>query len=272
MQEAAEAPLVEAPVLFLAAMDIEASALRRLWKAQPGPGVEGARCWSGRTLDGVPFVLAVSGIGQRRAFAASSKLIDRFQPQAVISFGVAGALAPGWQLLELALCTEVRNAQGERILGSAELVGAGTKALSESGYAWRPAVSVTVDYIAETPDAKLQLYRESSADIVEMESFAIGKAAAHANIPFLCLRSVSDLDEQELPNFSVFMRDNRVVLWRLALHLARHPRDVDPLWHFYNVTRESSKQMATVLPGIAKRLRENPPAVAVAGQLEVNRE
>jgi nucleoside phosphorylase len=256
-------------IALIAAMDVEVAGVRRLWKARPVPAPSGlASCWGGRTIDGVPFVVAVSGIGQARAAAVTQELIEHYHPQAIISFGVAGALAPGWQLLDVALCTEIRNSDGESLNSPDDLSRAAADALAESGYAWRPAVSVTVDYIAETPEAKLRLYQETSADVVEMESFAVAKAAAEADIPFLCIRSVSDLDEQHLPNFGAFMRDNRIILWRLGLHVLRHPRDVDPLWHFYHVTRAASKQMAAVLAGIARHLASTSLPAAGASKLK----
>ena len=57
---------------------------------------------------------------------------------------------------------------------------------------------MTVDEVAWTSAAKADLHAWMEHDIVEMESYWIGKAAAAADLPYLALRVVADQAADEL--------------------------------------------------------------------------
>lgn len=239
-------------IVLLAAMEVEVRAVRRALSVKESGQDGRMRYWRGTTTDGTPVVLASSGIGQKSAATATTLLIDDFAPRAILNFGVAGGLRGGLNLGEVVVCRSVMDTAGGRHEGSKTLAALARRELEALRLSWREGVSVSVDRVIETPAAKAVLQHESGADIVEMESFAAARVAAAHDIPFLCLRSISDLDEEELPDFSTFMQDNRIVPRRLATYLARHPRQAPSLWHFFRVTAAASRTFALVLPRIAR--------------------
>lgn len=233
-------------------MEVEARSVRRAIRLENEGSAGHARWWGGKTAGGTRVVIATSGIGQAPAAAAANLLIETHGPHALVSFGVAGGLRGGFTLGEMALCSAVIGGSGQRIESSPGLMAIARSELESSGLPWQPAISLTVDRVVETPSAKLRLHEETGADVVEMESLAVGRVAQERGLEFLCLRSISDLDEQRLPDFSKFMHDNRIVPRRLAAHLARHPRQARPLLHFFQVTSRASKAFARLLPRIAE--------------------
>ncbi|MPZ22852.1 MAG: hypothetical protein GEU28_04795 [Dehalococcoidia bacterium] len=262
-EEAAQpAHAIQKPLACIAAMDVEASALRDAIQVSD-EGRDGEMSyWLGRTKDGLPLAVVLSGIGPVNAGRATESVLDLIDPFAVVSFGVAGGLAPGFHFGEIALCETVRNEDGEAFASDPSMLEAAEAVLSNGASRWRRATSLTVDHVITTPADKARLHRETGAHVVEMESLAVTRAAAARGIPFVVLRSVSDLDETPLPDFSEFMEDYKVNADRLRAHLLDHPEDRSPLEHFLEVTRAAAADFSRILPGLALASSSRPGAGA----------
>lgn len=66
---------------------------------------------------------------------------------------------------------------------------------------------VSVPRILTSVQEKRDLQHASGADAVDMESWAIGEVAAHYNVPFLVIRSISDTVDEDLPiDFNRFLK------------------------------------------------------------------
>jgi hypothetical protein len=74
--------------------------------------------------------------------------------------------------------------------------------------------------------AKRELGERSGALAVDMESYSLGRAAAHYHLPFASMRTIFDTCHDDLP-FPVEVcttPDGRLRHGRLAAYMARHPR------------------------------------------------
>jgi len=138
------------------------------------------------------FLVCQTGIG-RRAQGVARSLLQRLEARYVLSVGTAGGLAPDVQAGDVVCCERVVHAweQGE-VAGDEELAAAALECARGLGCSHQAGVSVTVDRVAWTPRDKAVLRKSSGADIVEMESFWIGRAANEKGLPFLAVRAVSD--------------------------------------------------------------------------------
>lgn len=137
-------------------------------------------------------LLVANGMGWKRA-AAAVAAGDSFGPEAIVSTGFCGALAPDLDIADVVAATSV--------------VGAGRDCPARP-IGLRTGVIVSIDHVAQTAAEKRKL-RESGAVAVEMEAAAVGLAATGRGTPFYCVRAVTDLAEETMVNdFNRALRDD----------------------------------------------------------------
>ena len=162
---------------FIAALDVECASLLRHTRAGS-------------------WLVVQSGPGAARAAAAAARAIDA-GAGVLVSWGLAGALDA-----KLAPGTVVAS---RRVLAQ----GAGPLAVDPAWHARLAAVAgefafehgdlLTVPAALESPEAKRAVATATGAVAVDMESAAIGAAAARAHVPFVVLRVVVDGIDDALP-------------------------------------------------------------------------
>lgn len=181
-------------------------------------------------VEGDLGVVCRTGLG-RRAEEASAALLGRLSPAAVLSVGTAGALSHDLRAGEIVLCHRVdlgpqcqHPAQGETVTADAALLAAAWQAAEECGIPARAGRSVTVDSVAWGPEEKARLGDWMGHDIVEMESFWVGRAAAERGVPFLAVRVISDHAGDRIPEIPGLVNDDGSVDYsRLLPHVRQHP-------------------------------------------------
>jgi nucleoside phosphorylase len=154
-------------------------------------------------------VLALAnGAGAARARAAVEAAPD---PAAICNIGFCGALDESLQPGDIFVATEVRN--GTRIYSAQ-----GPQTMNPGKIPAKSGILVSVPRVVETALAKRQL-RNTGAFVVEMEAAAVARASEQLNVPFYCIRAVSDLANEDFANdFNrCFMPDGRINLARLIL-------------------------------------------------------
>lgn len=187
-----------------------------------------------------PNVRAISGGGDEAVLARL--LRDAMTPdvRAVLSFGLAGALAPGWRAGDCLVATSV--------------VGTGARRETHPGFsdALRRLTGARVGILAgsATPlasrEAKHALFQASGADAVDMESHIALGAARAAGLPFAVLRAISDDCEHDLPPAAlVAMKPGGGIdLVAVVASLARRPRQIPAL---VRTARTSQQAFASLL-------------------------
>lgn len=170
-----------------------------------------------------------SGPGAERARAAAQELIAA-GASGLLSFGFAGALVESLQPGDLCLPLEVLSvdrsepaiqtsaAWRERVAGALEAGGR------------KPAAGALLqsDAVAATAREKRALATAHAALAVDLESYAVGRAAQTAGLPFLVLRAVSDGLERSLPPAALAGVDAQGLTRPAAVlsQLARRPGDL----------------------------------------------
>jgi nucleoside phosphorylase len=175
---------MSAPLLFVAADPRECSDWVARWSdvRKVGLAVRWARAgkWKGREVAAI-----ANGAGADRAFAA---VVLAGEVSGVCNIGFCGALDENLRVGDVFVATEIRN---------------GTQKWIASQPATLPAVKsgtvASIGHVAGTAMEKRSL-RQSGASVVEMEAAGAAGAAEEKNVPFSCIRVVSDLAAEDFAN------------------------------------------------------------------------
>jgi nucleoside phosphorylase len=135
--------------------------------------------WKGREVTAI-----ANGAGAERAFAA---VLVAPKPAAICNIGFCGALDETLRIGDIFVATEVRD-------GSSSWPAL----VPNTGNAPTGLV-VSIDHIAQTAAEKSNL-RATGASIVEMEAGGVARAAEDLDLPFYCIRAVSDLAHEDFVN------------------------------------------------------------------------
>ena len=151
--------------------------------------------WRGALGASAPMV-EVAGADLERAQDKARSLVSR-GAEALISFGVAGALSPDLPAGSLVLPSTVRNADGVRHAcdegWNARLAGSVLSNVTVSH-----ADILSVGEPVTSAEEKRAL-AASGAGAVDMESFGVAVAAQDHALPFIAVRAIADQADQDLP-------------------------------------------------------------------------
>ena len=149
------------------------------------PGVR----WSATTaIGGSEAMFVANGVGRRAAARGARIVLARSPIRAVISTGFAGALDPALRVGEVLLATTVLF--GDRSFGASLPLKCPPNL--------RCGPLLTVDEIVQSAREKRQL-ASRGAHAVDMEAASVAAVAAEHELPFYCVRAISDHAERDLP-------------------------------------------------------------------------
>lgn len=179
-------------------------------------------------------VLACSGIGKVNAAACTQHLIDRFAPNAIINMGIAGGISRELKTLDVVVGSEVvyHDFSPASLLEKyypfqnafacdKTLVNLAQKVCDETlsdGSRCLVGRIASGDCFVESGEVKSRIREKLGGLCCEMEGAAIGHTAFLGGVPFLILRSISDLADEDAPmSYEEFERKaslqaNRIVL------------------------------------------------------------
>ncbi len=199
----------EMKILFVASdrMEFPRFLKRATAVKRPALAVDWAR---EAALGGHASLLVANGVGPMRAAAAARIAIEAFRPDAVVSTGFCGALSPA--------------------LGIADLVAANCIVADSVTFVARTLPGLlagsirSVTYVAATAEQKREL-AANGAIAVEMEAAGVAAEALRHQLPFYCIRAVTDLAGEALANdFNMALRpDGHFDTMRILREALRHP-------------------------------------------------
>lgn len=173
-------------VAIVAAMPGELKPLVRGW---PHSTRNGIRFWAQRNEE-EEWDAACAGAGQQAATRAFAALEDGGPIDLVISIGWAGSLAPG-----------VAPGTAHNVAGVIDVrTGERFRCDAGAGDLWL----VTSPIVAGATE-KRRLASTYDASLVDMEAAALARLAAMRDIPFYCIKGVSDGLNEDLPDFNRFI-------------------------------------------------------------------
>jgi adenosylhomocysteine nucleosidase len=173
-------------------------------------------------------VICQTGIGVRARDAAEAAL-TRYAPAVALSVGVAGGLSPKLSGGDVVVCERVDHESHRHsgveatVVAHAGLVEAAVAAARGIGLTVSTGSSITVDELAFGEEEKTAHYGWKGHDIVEMESFWIGEAAAKRGLPFLAARTISDNATEPLVQTGAIKADGNFDQQALIDYVRDHP-------------------------------------------------
>lgn len=174
------------------------------------------------SLYGKPVVLCMSGVGKVNAAVCTQILIDRFQADAVIFTGVAGALDPELTIGDLVISSDcMQHDMDVTALGFDRgiIPYAETSVFQADSNLIELAKSASKDFEGRTKVGRIlsgdqfiasrelvaELYKSLQGTCTEMEGAAVAQVCHLNGIPFVIIRSMSDqADGKAHVNFAEF--------------------------------------------------------------------
>ena len=177
------------------------------------------------TINGHEVVLVQSGIGKVQAAVNTAFLANNFHVDCIINSGSAGGIGDGMHVGDVVLSTGAAYhdadstafgykmgqmpGQPQIFEADAHLRAAVKKAAEENGLPVREGLIVTGDQFINST-AKIKQIKSIFPDALcsEMEGAAVGQVAHELNIPYLVIRAMSDVgDEEASQSFDEFVID-----------------------------------------------------------------
>lgn len=188
-----------------------------------------------QVFEGESGFVCRTGIGPI-AEEATRLAVERLSPRVVLSVGTCGGLNGDLGSGEIVLCERLHEwadpppRDPQAITADARLLEAAAAAASVAGISVRTGGSVSIDTPAWGPDEKRRLRGWIGHDIVEMESFWIGRAAAEAAIPYLAIRVITDGHDETIPDIpGLIGPDSAVDQAKLLEYTRSHPEQIPTL-------------------------------------------
>lgn len=178
-------------------------------------------------LDGRSVALVANGPGPALAAVAAEEAKERLDTvDGFVSTGYCGALDNGLTPLRIVVASEVNGSAVNR-------------PATESDYTCGRVLSQ--DRVACTVEEKARL-RETGAIAVEMEAAGVARVAREADVPFYCVRVVTDTASEALPLDFNRMRDarGRFGKARILASAARRPRILPELMKLQRTSKSAS--------------------------------
>ncbi|UCH86201.1 MAG: hypothetical protein JSU97_06595 [Dehalococcoidia bacterium] len=241
-------------IAIIAALDVELSPLERRAKAKRCPSPPWPPTREG-TLAGRQVLVARTGMGSARAQEATSALIQHHSPEAILSIGLAGSLTDELRVGHLVIARQVYAlhepfhegplAASNGLACDPALVELAVAAARQRRLAFREGVSLTVPQVIDQPEVKRRIGDSLPVEMVEMESYWVGRVAADQGIPFLIVRVILDELGDRLPDLPNTVDETGAIARSRALrHLLSRPGQIPALVRLAVNTRRASQRLA----------------------------
>ena len=191
-------------------------------------------------------ILVLTGMGKENAVRAAELVLKRFQVSLIISTGVSGALNSRTESGDFVLCTSIKcgDVAAEPVNSNTQLLFLAENTLHKSGKRKLVGSGISVTEVCSTPASKIKLGEDSVADVVDMESYWLCKAASGRKIPFVVIRPVFDTVRDDVTSLSRITTGGKVIPSKLAVGLFAHPGMTAELIRYGNTTRKLAKSLA----------------------------
>jgi adenosylhomocysteine nucleosidase len=207
------------------------------------------------TLAGAQVLLVRTGMGRARAQEATAVLIRRHNPEAILSIGFAGSVVGELRAGHLVIARQVYAlekppdegplAAPNALACDPALVELAAAAARQRRLAFREGASLTVPQVVSQPEVKQRIGDSLPVEVVEMESYWVGRVAADRGIPFLVVRAVLDEASDRLPDLANMIDETGAVVRDRALgQLLSRPRAAPALIRLAARARRASQRLA----------------------------
>ncbi|EGT5659843.1 5'-methylthioadenosine/S-adenosylhomocysteine nucleosidase [Cronobacter dublinensis] len=207
---------------IIGAMEEEVTLLRDKIDNRQTLNIAGCEIYTG-TLNGVDVALLKSGIGKVSAAMGATLLLEHCKPDVVINTGSAGGLAPSLKVGDIVVSDEVRYHDADvtafgyeygqmagcpaAFKADDKLIAAAQATIEQLNlHAVRGLVVSGDAFINGSVNLAKIRHNFPQAIAVEMEATAIGHVCHNFGVPFVVVRAISDVaDQQSHLSFEEFL-------------------------------------------------------------------
>jgi adenosylhomocysteine nucleosidase len=200
------------------------------------------------------IALMETGEGIRNADRAVRSWLDQRAARAVLGIGFAGALSPSLRADDLVIAREVRGVdrEGESYASSPALLSAAGQVRIDGLHF---GTTITVDKVVGEASAKRELaafLAQGEIGCVDMESSAVARACGERGLPFLIVRSITDLLNEDLPiDFNrCRAADGRVSAQRVIMAALARPQSFKGLLELKRRSDGCAERLAAFVRGL----------------------
>jgi len=219
-------------IAILGAVSEEIAGIKREINISGRVRLDKSEAWFGK-WHGKNIVLVRTGVGRKRAQNTTHQVINKFNPEVIISMGYAGALIEGLNVGDLFVASTILNSESDstsfemddpKNLKWLELA---KNTQPPKNFKLKVGKLITVDMVVHTPEAKKDLRNRFGAEVVEMETLEIALLTRANKIPFISIRGISDAVNHELIDSSSFLdSDGEISKLRAGWYVLTHPKSL----------------------------------------------
>ena len=140
------------------------------------------------------IILSKSGIGKVNSAANTQYIIDKYMPNYIINTGCAGSLTNKLKVMDTVISSFVtyHDFTPIRIMKYSTPDDGNIKADEKLISITEVSPITSGDCFVTDSKVRDEIYNRTKATIVDMESASIGHISRKNNVPFVCIRTVSD--------------------------------------------------------------------------------
>lgn len=201
---------------LIGAMDEEVAVIKEWMTDVQATEVAGCEFFQGQ-LDGKDVVLLKSGIGKVNAAVSTTLLMANFKPTAVINIGSAGGFDPELEVGDVIISDAVVHhdvdvtafgyaigqlpSMPETFAADKSLIALAQKAVASVGQVKAKVGLIGTGDVFMCQAERVAAVRASFPDLkaVEMEAAAVAQVCHKFAVPFVVVRSLSDVADKESP-------------------------------------------------------------------------
>lgn len=189
---------------------------------------DGATVWVSALL---PVIVFRTGVGQKRAAAATRAVLDAYPVRAVINSGCAGGLIPGVGRGAVVIPESIYDsARAISYAAHPKWVQRLCRATQLAGLSAHPGSFHSTDAALTTAESKRAAHEVSGAAAVEMEGAAVASVALERGIDFAAVRGILDDASTPIPSFRRGDdTDGLIARFKLNLRFVTLPAHLPPL-------------------------------------------
>lgn len=209
-------------------------------------------------LEGRRVMLAANGAGPKLAAqaveiamrAVTVAELSSSRLEAVVSVGYCGALDPALKESEIVIATGILDGATGETTECAALDAEATKGIVYSE-----------NRIINSASDKQQL-QKTSAIAAEMEAAGVFARTRKAELPFFCIKCVTDLADESFPVDLNKMRtiEGRISRGRIGSYALTHPKALPGLFHLKRRSEQAAKALGEFL--VSCRIEVESPSAA----------
>lgn len=190
---------------IIAAMEKEMNAIVEVLDTKEMLNVSGIHMIKG-TIANKKVIVMLSGVGKGNAAMSSTVLLENFVIDQILNIGTAGGLKADQEVLDIVIANRVvqydfdtspvdgRNGIGLYFDANKELVEHCHKVLEQMDVRIHVGLIASGDqFVAEEKQVSFLTTTYPEAICAEMEAGAIAQVCSHYHVPFVVLRSLSDI-------------------------------------------------------------------------------